>query len=141
MKALSLKQPFAILVVEGRKTIELRVWNTKLRGPFLVHASRTPFKDQYEKFGYKKDSLPLGAIIGVVNLLDVKEYSTSDEWRQDFQRHLAGPEFEARDYGFILSCPVKFEKPIPCAGSLNFWNVSESIMSKLPRLGDNSVQV
>ena len=39
MKCLSLKQPFAELVVSGRKTIELRMWNTRYRGEFLVHAS------------------------------------------------------------------------------------------------------
>ena len=32
MKCLSLKQPFADLLVLGEKTIELRKWNTKFRG-------------------------------------------------------------------------------------------------------------
>ena len=37
MKCLSLKQPFADLLALGEKTIELRKWNTKLRGEFLIH--------------------------------------------------------------------------------------------------------
>ena len=40
MKCLSICQPFAELIVEGKKTIELRKWNTKFRGEFLVHAAR-----------------------------------------------------------------------------------------------------
>jgi hypothetical protein len=40
MKCLSLKQPFAELLVSGKKTIELRKWNTKFRGKFLIHASK-----------------------------------------------------------------------------------------------------
>ena len=40
MKCLSLKQPFADLLALGEKTIELRKWNTKLRGEFLVPASK-----------------------------------------------------------------------------------------------------
>ena len=40
MKCLSLKQPSADLLALGDKTIELRKWNTKFRGIFLVHASK-----------------------------------------------------------------------------------------------------
>jgi hypothetical protein len=39
MKCLSLKQPYAELLISGKKTIELRKWNTSFRGKFLVHAS------------------------------------------------------------------------------------------------------
>ena len=38
MKCLSVCKPFAELIVQGKKTIELRKWNTKFRGEFLVHA-------------------------------------------------------------------------------------------------------
>ena len=38
MKCLSISQPFADLVVSGKKTIELRNWNTNFRGEFLIHA-------------------------------------------------------------------------------------------------------
>ena len=40
MKCLSLKQPFANLLALGEKTVELRKWNTKFRGKFLIHASK-----------------------------------------------------------------------------------------------------
>ena len=40
MKCLSLKQPFAELLASGKKTIELRKWNTRFRGRFLIHACR-----------------------------------------------------------------------------------------------------
>jgi hypothetical protein len=39
-KCLSLKQQYAELLATGRKTIELRTWNTKFRGEFLIHASK-----------------------------------------------------------------------------------------------------
>ena len=42
MKALSLKQPWVELVIQGKKTIELRKWNTSFRGEFYVHASKNP---------------------------------------------------------------------------------------------------
>ena len=40
MKCLSVCQPFAELIVQGKKTIELRKWNTKFRGEFLIHAAK-----------------------------------------------------------------------------------------------------
>ncbi|UAW96547.1 hypothetical protein pEaSNUABM22_00059 [Erwinia phage pEa_SNUABM_22] len=39
MKALSIRQPWAWLIVQGHKKIENRTWDTKKRGRFLVHAS------------------------------------------------------------------------------------------------------
>src|SRR6266446_3685372 len=42
MYALSLKQPWATLVVTGLKTIEVRSWPTARRGPILIHAARVP---------------------------------------------------------------------------------------------------
>lgn len=41
MKALSLHEPWASLVKEGRKTIETRSWQTRYRGPLAIHASQT----------------------------------------------------------------------------------------------------
>src|SRR5579859_7112439 len=40
--ALSLKQPWAALLVSSRKTIEVRRWPTARRGPVLIHAARVP---------------------------------------------------------------------------------------------------
>ena len=42
MKALSIRQPWAWLIVNGYKNIENRTWFTKYRGPVLIHAAKTP---------------------------------------------------------------------------------------------------
>ena len=42
--ALSLKQPWAALLVHGLKTIEVRRWPTARRGCVLIHAARVPDK-------------------------------------------------------------------------------------------------
>jgi hypothetical protein len=41
MKALSLMEPWAWLVVQGIKDVENRTWRTNFRGRILIHASRT----------------------------------------------------------------------------------------------------
>lgn len=42
MKALSIRQPWAWLIVNGFKDIENRSWDTKYRGAVLIHASSKP---------------------------------------------------------------------------------------------------
>ena len=116
MKALSLKQPFAELILQGKKKIELRKWNTNFRGEFFIHASKIPDKKAMKKFGF--DSLPLGFIVGKAKLIDVKKYKTKKEHDKDKNFHLASNSWG--NYGFILK-NVKRIKPIPAKGKLNFW--------------------
>ncbi len=42
MKALSIRQPWAWLIVNGYKDIENRTWATNFRGSVLIHAGKTP---------------------------------------------------------------------------------------------------
>lgn len=41
MKAISIRQPWAWLIVNGFKDIENRSWDTKYRGLVLIHAAKT----------------------------------------------------------------------------------------------------
>lgn len=118
MKVLSLKQPFAELILQGKKTIELRKWNTKFRGEFLIHSSKIPDADSMKKFGFKE--LPCGFILGRVELVEVKHYENKMEHSKDKDKHLANSVWG--NYGFVLKNPKRFDKPIPAKGSLNFWN-------------------
>jgi hypothetical protein len=115
MKVLSLKQPWAELVLLGDKTIEIRKWNTNFRGKFLIHASRNPDEDAMKRFGFEE--LPFGFILGEAELVDVKHYN-KEEFEKDKDLHLATSEWG--DYGFILK-NVKRIKPIATKGALGFW--------------------
>jgi ASCH domain len=42
MKALSVRQPWAWLIIAGHKDVENRSWTTTYRGPLLIHAARRP---------------------------------------------------------------------------------------------------
>ena len=115
MKALSLKQPWAELVLLGRKKIEIRKWNTKFRGKFLIHASKVPDDEAMKRFGFEE--LPVGMIVGEAELMDVKKYSPV-EFEKDKNLHLATSEFGK--HGFILE-NVKRIKEIPAKGALGLW--------------------
>ena len=116
MKAISLKQPWAELILQGRKKIELRKWNTNFRGEFLIHTSKIPDKKNMKKFGFKE--LPNGFIVGKAKLIKVKKYEDAKEFIKDKDLHLATRNWGS--YGFILK-NVKRIKPISAKGQLNFW--------------------
>ncbi|MBM3232040.1 ASCH domain-containing protein [Candidatus Pacearchaeota archaeon] len=120
MKALSLKQPYAEIVVSCKKTIELRKWNTKFRGEFLFHASKIPDLDAMHKFGFKE--LPTGRIVGKTTLTNVKHYKTQLEHSKDKNLHLANEAWG--NYGFILGNARRI-KEIPTKGKINFWDFNE----------------
>lgn len=116
MKVLSLKQPFAELILQRKKEIELRKWNTNFRGEFLIHSSKVPDEKNMKKFGF--DKLPCGFILGKANLVDVKKYDNDGEFLKDKNLHLADKSWGG--YGFILDNVRRIE-PIPAKGQLNFW--------------------
>jgi len=117
MKALSLKHPWAELVVQGKKTIETRKWKTNFRGLFYIHASGNIDEGMMNEFGFK--NLPRQMIIGKAELIDVKEYKNKEEFDKDYDKHFAKTFVR---YGFLLKNASRI-KPIPCKGQLNFFDV------------------
>ena len=70
MKVLTIKQPWATLIVEGYKKYEFRSWKTKYRGKILIHAGLSLEKDANERFkGYNLNH-EYGCIIGEAELVD-----------------------------------------------------------------------
>ena len=116
MKALSIKQPFAELILMDKKKIELRNWNTGFRGEFLIHASKVPDENAMKRFGF--DDLPCGCIVGKAELIDVNKYKSRGEYKKDRDKHLSSSFYR---YGFILK-NVKRVGKIPCKGRLGFWD-------------------
>ena len=118
MKALSIRQPWAWLIVNGHKDVENRVWPTKFRGPVLIHASKGMTRDEYacahvcaEDQGITLppfEELERGGIVGRAEITDCVTRSES-------------PWFFG-DYGFVMtkSEPVHFT---PQKGSLGFFTV------------------
>jgi hypothetical protein len=127
--ALSLKQPWAALVVGGRKTIEVRNWATAVRGKFYVHAARIP-DERPEVWALLPDDLkPLaelaGGLIGSAELSACVMYRTAAGFAADAPKHLNSPDwFEPpRMYGFHLraATPLPF---FPCKGNVRFFTVN-----------------
>ncbi len=173
MKCISILQPWASLVVtkdpktgKAYKQIETRSWNTKHRGPLLIHAS---IGKQYRKLPTDGplwmncplriiESMPFGAIIGMVNLVDTMnteriilppnetKYRSiiSDPWKISDQE-LAFGDYSADRYGWLLSDPIMFKNPIPCKGSLSIWNLpvelEGAVLAEIIHATGNNIKV
>ena len=121
MKCLSICQPFAELIVDGKKTIELRKWNTKFRGEFLIHAAKNILTEDCKRMKISPKTMVTGAIIGKVSLVDVKKYYSDKELDVDRKKHHAETNVTKNKYGFILENPKKLRVPIEYSGKLNFF--------------------
>ncbi len=123
MKGLSLKQPYAELLVSGKKTIELRTWNTKFRGEFLVHSSKKIDEEACKRLKIEQVKLVTGPIIGKGNLYDVISYGSKNSFVKDKNKHFAGSNYDKPKYGFLVNQAKRFDIPIPIRGKLGFFNV------------------
>ena len=86
MRALSIRQPWAELIMLGRKKIEYRSWFTHIRGRVYVYAGlgRYPQKEEAELSRESKldlDQLPRGVLVGTVELAGCEEGDNGFEWK------------------------------------------------------------
>jgi hypothetical protein len=124
MKCLSLKQPFAELLVSEKKTVELRKWNTKFRGKFLIHASKEIDKERAKALGINFIKLSTGSIVGTAILNDVKEYKSEADFGKDKNKHYADiKKFGQYRYGFMVKKAHRLETPLPYPGRFKFFEV------------------
>ena len=141
MKTITVKQPWASLIVEGIKDIENRTWKTKFRGRVLIHSSAKPVCKPTEIFSlFNREqflSLPehtegspatiavLSSIIGSVEIVDCvinhesiwAEKSEPELWDEDGK-----PVYDRPIYNWVLANPIKIDHPIEdIKGKLSFW--------------------
>lgn len=125
MKCLSISQPFADLIISGKKTIELRKWNTNFRGEFLIHA---PIKIKVEDCKRLKitKKLDTGVIVGKAEIYDVKKYNSLKEIKKDQKFHFASKNFQDKTFGFMIKNAKPLRIPIPWKGQLGLFDVELS---------------
>ncbi|MSU80059.1 MAG: ASCH domain-containing protein [Gemmataceae bacterium] len=109
--SISIKQPWAGLVVTGVKSIEVRRWPTARRGRILIHAARVPDPREESLKHISPEVKPFtqmyGGIIGAVDLVECRHYTDSSKFLVDWEKHRNEPDwFEpAGLYGFVLVNP------------------------------------
>jgi hypothetical protein len=141
MKCLSLRQPWATLVVRGAKWVETRSWRTGHRGLLAIHAAKVfppvarslcwdePFRTLLQQGGYHSwDQLPLGQILGTVTLTDCVATEEIDPAltamghpNPDLEKALG--DFRPRRWGWLLGNARPLIVPVACNGNLGLFDV------------------
>lgn len=122
MKALSVRNPYAHLIMVGEKELEFRTWRTDFRGDLLICSSANP----------KIKNTICGHALCVVKLHDVFEV-TKDNYK-DFG---LDEKPDGNMYAWQLT-DVRLIKPFPVKGKLNFFNVEDDLIEIIDN-GDDSL--
>ena len=140
MRAITIKQPWASLIVEGIKDIENRTWpcpKKYIGKRVLIHASQKPLrpvklfnsmqKDVIKRAGLWETCVfpECGSIIGSVEIVDCVINHPSiwaEKTDEPLEYYTGEEEFSCYPtYNWVLTNPIKFPKPIPAKGKLGFW--------------------
>ena len=119
MKALSVRQPWAWLIVNGYKPIENRSWPTRYRGEVLIHAGKSVDKEGLAWVRQNFPHIPLpngfsfecGGIVGQATITGCINPDSPNP-----------SPWYAGEYGFVM----KDAKPLPFRpypGQLGFFEV------------------
>ncbi|HUW14398.1 MAG TPA: ASCH domain-containing protein [Anaerolineae bacterium] len=138
MLALSIKQPWAMLIVGGQKSIEVRKWKGCPRHAIgqeiAIHAGRKiddSAPQEVRKRAFQVSGAwqgQTGGIIGRATLVDVLRFTMSS-FEDLYEDHLNPPAwFEHGLIGLQFISPVRFPEMIPYRGQLGFFDVPDGMM-------------
>lgn len=150
MRAISLWNPWAVLVAIGAKHFETRSWHTPYRGPLVIHAAKNkegmelcmkhPYFEVLSQAGYivnGRPSLPMGCALCVVELVGC--YRTTGHgigWHVEGgigERPEPAPhersfgDYTAGRYAWELANVRVFDAPIPMKGMQGLFEVDTEL--------------
>lgn len=147
MKVLSVKQPWAQLIVCGAKRFEVRTWKTEYRGALYIHASAAaptgPFYQEQLTFGLgpvfeaadcadlmAMRALPRSAIVGRVTVTDIWMPEQFEANATAHDAVVIGPPEEGHYY-WKLESPVAFPPILNIGGALNLWSPKPDVAAQV----------
>lgn len=134
MKALTVRQPFATLLVRGLKQFETRTWYTKHRGLLAVHAAKGRDDWQLETYAdpmvkraltemsYRAfRQLPFGKVLGTMRLERIHDTGKmSPAMYEGFERRVGN--FNRDRYAWQLVPTSRYDEPVPAQGQPGLWD-------------------
>jgi hypothetical protein len=79
--AISVRQPFAEMIMSGKKKIEYRSIPTRVRQRVYIYAAKKKRLDICEDEGIDPEGLVTGVIVGTVEIVDCTGESGDYEWK------------------------------------------------------------
>lgn len=138
MRGLSIQQPWADLIIKGRKRIELRIMYRpnmvyeQYRGSIAIHASQKLDYNASHFFGYHNLSpLQRGKLLAVAELVDVIRID-GNNWEQYLHLHLQYIPIYEQYWGLVLEDIRLLPKPITFRGRPGLFELTdEKLLNRL----------
>lgn len=139
MRALTVRQPFASLIVYGNKTLEIRSRRTNHRGQLLICAGANDYDGEMldpdvpgrvvlcsrylqesRQLSPKVEMFPKGVAVGIVELVDCRPMTPDDARR-------ACLEYRPGLFAWEFENPLLIE-PFPVTGNFGLFKVNQSLI-------------
>jgi hypothetical protein len=135
MRALTVRQPWALHIVQSGKDVENRSRNIAgaYRGPVAIHAGLHVDEEALRKLPrLPPNGIPrvffYGFILGVVDLVGVHAMWADDEGKCD---RCDSPWAQQSPYHLMLANPRRLRKPISVRGRLGLWTLPDDIAAQV----------
>lgn len=143
MKAISLWQVWASLLVHGKKRIETRSWYCDVRGWVAIHAAKKwdgelralrhtePFISACREIGIVRDKdIPFGAVVGLVRITECyrTEEVVSARWKNFETTERYFGDYSPGRFAILCDDFIPFPQPIPCAGRQKWFQVDDELI-------------
>ena len=126
MKVLTIKEPWATLIIEKYKEYEFRSWKTNYRGKILIHAGLSLEKDIVSRFEEYNLEYKCGYIIGEAELVAcIKVDEKLNKYLKELNPLVYGRSNHVENYAWKLANIKKYDNPIYIKGKLGLWNYEQ----------------
>jgi hypothetical protein len=139
IKALSIKQPWAGLIIAGIKPVENRSWMTYYSGRLAIVSSAKPDAQAMRDMESQLGKLPAacyvnGSILGTVDMTGAIWEADDGGTESDVPDRVTDSVLEwwnTDSIGWILERPTRLRSPIPYKGRLGLYSIPMVLLGNM----------
>jgi hypothetical protein len=129
MRAISIKQPWASMIISGVKDTENRTFPLKEKGPIAICSTKKPNAEALLDF---PGDYPNGVLLGVVDVVGLIWVEEDGEYSTDLpeEANVKLDWYVPGDLGWVLRNPRPC-KQVPVKGQLGIYHIPDEIIEYL----------
>ena len=125
---LSIRQPWAELILLKRKKVELRQWSTRYRGWIWLHTGKSADASACQLFGMS--SLFTGGFVGAFRLRDVVGLD-AERWELWRPAHLDAGPYQPNFLGWVIDEVMRLQRPVAAPGNRGLYRAEAPTLNLL----------
>jgi hypothetical protein len=122
MKAISIRQPFASMLLNRSKIIETRKRNTHIRERIYIHSSKQYDKRAMKYFALNPNNFQHGYILGTIEIINSFRFENKQQFDSLRPLHRSPYNYYPGVHGWVMKNPIKI-LPFKYKGYQGWFNV------------------